>query len=117
MIKKVKLAIVGGRDFSNKELFIKSIQELPFKLEMIISGGAKGADAFAQEYALENNIHYVEFLPDWGKYGKSAGPKRNKLIVNECEYLIAFWDGSSRGTKSSIIIAKNSDKLYKVYRY
>ncbi len=42
------------------------------------------------------------FIAEWDKYGKSAGYIRNRLIVQESDMIVAFWDGKSKGTKHSI---------------
>lgn len=83
-----------------------AIQESGFQITEVISGGAIGVDAFARRWARENSVRYTEFLPDWNKYGKSAGFKRNVLIVNAAEQLIAVWDGFSRGTHHSVELAR-----------
>ena len=60
----------------------------------------------AYKYAVEKNITVKEFHPDWNKYGKSAGPKRNLQMAEYADALIAFWDDKSRGTASMINFAK-----------
>ena len=42
---------------------------------------------------------------------------RNEDIVGNCEYLIAFWDGQSNGTKHSIGLAKKTNKLLETINY
>ena len=109
----MKLAIVGSRSFSNYE-FMKEI--LAFhSCTQIISGGAKGADTLAKQYAGAHGISIVEFLPNWDRDGKAAGFIRNKKIIDACDELVAFWDKKSRGTKSSIDLAENAGKP--VYKY
>ena len=55
----------------------------------------------ARRFATENHFLLLEYLPDWKKYGKIAGPKRNQLIVNDASHMIAFpLDGP--GTKDAI---------------
>lgn len=76
----------------------------------IISGGARGADALAKKYALENNIPYKEFTADWGKHNKSAGIVRNKQMAEYGDMLVSFWDGESKGSKNMI---ENMKKLNK----
>ena len=73
----------------------------------IVSGGARGADTLGIHYAIDNNIIYEEFLPNYSKYGKKAPFVRNKLIVNNSEIIVAFWDGNSRGTRHSLDYAIN----------
>ena len=117
----MKLAIVGSRGFHDYEFLKKEIktflQENDCCLTVIISGGAKGADKMAEIFATEQDFPIKIFLPDWDKYGKSAGFIRNELIINEADAVIAFWDGTSRGTLSSINLAKEKNKILKVVQY
>ena len=69
-----------------------------------------GADTLGERYADENKITKMIFLPDWKKHGKSAGFLRNTDIVNEAEFVIAFWNGISKGTKDSIEKAEKLNK-------
>ena len=66
-----------------------------YKIDTIVSGGAFGADALAEHYAKWKRLKYKIHRPDWKKYGKLAGFIRNKLIINDCDILVAFWDGTS----------------------
>lgn len=72
---------------------------LPKGTTEIISGGAKGIDACAREYAVSHGIKLTEFLPEYEKYGRSAPLKRNITIIENADLVLAFWDGKSRGTK------------------
>jgi hypothetical protein len=111
----MKLAIVGSRTFDDYEMAKAALKDLV--ITEIVSGGAKGADALAERYAKENNIPVKIFKPDWAKYGRGAGPVRNKLIVEYADKVIAFWDGASKGTKSSIDFATAKGKLLSVKRF
>ena len=106
----MKLAIVGSRGINNIDIGTY-IQEVPTE---IISGGAKGVDTLAAEYAIRNNIKLTEFLPDYKRYGRGTPIIRNSQIVESCDKLIAFWDGKSRGTLSSINLAKKLGKELQV---
>lgn len=114
----MKLAIVGSRAFSNYGLLEKEVDkfiaENKFVVDLIVSGGAKGPDSYAEIYALRNNIPTKVFIPNWDKLGKSAGYKRNIQIIDNCDAVIAFWDGTSKGTKHSIDIATEKNKIIKV---
>lgn len=55
---------------------------LPSDIE-IISGGAKGADSIAEDWATIAYCKCHVFEAEWGKYGKSAGPVRNKRMLDE----------------------------------
>lgn len=43
-----------------------------------------GADRWAEEWALSHSVYLKIFPAQWGKYGKAAGPIRNKIMA---EYL------------------------------
>nr|QBK89510.1 MAG: DNA recombination-mediator protein A [Pithovirus LCPAC001] len=81
-----------------------------FYPKLIISGGAKGVDTLAQKYAQDNNIEMKIHHAEWNKYGKSAGPIRNQLIVNDITHLLALPVKNSVGTYSTINKAKKSNK-------
>ncbi len=70
--------------------------------DVIVSGGARGVDSLAAAYARANSLALVEHKPDYRRYGKAAPHVRNDLIVADADRVVAFWDGKSRGTKSTI---------------
>jgi len=108
----MKLAIIGSRSF-NDVAFISSELDKLFesnRLDLIVSGGARGADSIGTEWARSKGIPCKVHLPDWDRYGKSAGFIRNELIINDCDAVIAFWDGKSRGTLHSINLAKKKGR-------
>ena len=111
-----KYAIVGGRDFNDYQS-LKNVMAVQEGVNLIVSGGAKGADSLAERFAKENSIPFKVFHAEWDVYGKSAGYKRNLQIINECDVVIAFWDGCSKGTKHSIDIARSLGKSLQVYSY
>ena len=107
-----RLAIVGSR--SCPPVDIASF--LPFVPDTIVSGGAYGADTYAREYAIKNNIPIVEFLPDYKRYGRNAPIIRNMQIVDNCDFLLAFWNGTSGGTKFTTDYAEKRGVPYKIIR-
>lgn len=112
----MRLAIVGSRTFDDWELFKREVNKVKTK-EEIVSGGARGADHFAEVYANEYNLSIKVFKADWDRYGKKAGFKRNKLIEEYSDMCIAFWDGKSRGTAHTISLFKKGNKEIKVIEY
>ena len=80
-----------------------------------MSGGAKGADTLAENWAEEYGIPITIFRPDWKAYGKAAGPIRNTDIVNECTHMIAFPSVKGKGTQDSIKKAKENGKLVEIF--
>ena len=107
-----RLAIVGSRNCPPIDI----ASNIPFIPSAIVSGGALGADTYAKEYAIKNNIPIVEFLPDYKRYGRNAPILRNIQIVENCDFLLAFWDCISRGTKFTIEYAEKRGVPFKIIR-
>lgn len=100
----MKVAIVGSRDFndySQLHYMMRKLCEM-FPITEIISGGARGADSLAELFAKNYDLPTTIIKPDWNKFGKSAGMIRNGEIIKAADFVVAFWDGRSRGTKNSI---------------
>ena len=108
----MKLAIIGSRKCSHIDI----ASHLPFMPDVIISGGAIGVDTYAKEYAIQNGIIYEEYLPDYSRFGRSAPILRDIEIVRNCDYLLAFWNGESKGTKFTIEYAQKFGKPVRIIR-
>ena len=106
------LAIIGSRNCPAVDIEAY-LDEMP---DAIVSGGAKGADTYAREFAEKKGIRLIEHLPDYGKYGKAAPLVRNRLIIDDCDKVLAFWDGKSKGTKYAIDYAESKGKPIKIIR-
>lgn len=115
----MKLIIAGGRDFNNYDLVEKEANEMVSGVQNveIISGLARGADLLGCRFAEENGYPLRGFAAEWGKFGRAAGPIRNKLMAKNATHLLAFWDGKSRGTKHMIEYAKELGLGVKVVNY
>jgi hypothetical protein len=98
----MKLIIAGGRNITDYALVLQGMQESGFSPTEIVSGMALGVDTLAIQYAQENNLPLAEFHADWSKFGRSAGPRRNRQMAEYADALLAIWDGESRGTKNMI---------------
>jgi len=81
---------------------------------IFLSGGCKGADILGERYAKENGFKIERHPAKWNKYGRAAGPLRNKQMAELCDYVICFWDGKSKGSKSMIEYAKSLNKPVRV---
>lgn len=113
----MKIAVIGSRDFSDVKLLEEKLDTFKNRIIELISGGAQGADTIAEAWAIVNNIPVTLFKPDWKTYGKAAGIKRNKQIIESCDYCIAFWDGKSKGTASSLKFCKQLNKPFEIVAY
>ena len=107
----MKVAIIGSR-----KLNVENLQDyLPEDTDEIVSGGAKGIDTCARNYALKNDLKLTEFRPEYNKYGRGAPLRRNETIVNYADMVLAFWDGESRGTKFVINYCEKVGKECKIF--
>lgn len=116
----MKIIIAGSRDFNDyNKLKIQCnylLGNVKSEIE-IVSGTASGADKLGEKYAEEMGYKLTMFPANWDKYGKAAGPLRNKEMAEYSDALIAFWDGKSRGTASMINQAKKLKLKVKVCTY
>jgi len=102
----MKVIIAGSRNFNDYNLLKSSCDNLltQFTNIEIVSGTARGADKLGERYAREKGYSIKEFPANWS-LGKSAGYIRNDEMAKYADMLIAFWDGTSKGTKHMIDLA------------
>lgn len=117
MIKRIVVA--GCRDYNNyeeaEEYIDICISEIRKKYSLIfVSGGCSGADLLGEKYAEKNGFKTERYLADGKRYSRAAGPLRNEEMAKAADYIICFWDGQSRGTKSMINLAKKHNKPLRV---
>jgi hypothetical protein len=120
----VRLLICGDRHWDDYALIKKEIQDFNDNvdtIEAIIQGGAKGADFCGKLAAIELGIPYEEFLADWDRQGKRAGPLRNQRMLEEGkpDYVLAFHDDfeNSKGTKSMVNIASKAGVMFNIIHH
>lgn len=103
----VRVLVCGGREYTDSEKVYDVLGTLP-KVSIVIEGGATGADCFADEWATTSGTPHLKFTADWDQYGKSAGPIRNKKMLEEGrpDLVIAF--GGGKGTANMISIARKA---------
>ena len=131
LTSEIKLKII--------EVIDEKIMQFPNEL-VLISGMALGIDTLFAKIAIELNLPFIAALPCVGQqsrwpeksrkqyfeilqnelceihYVSNSGytnfcmQKRNEWMVNECNILIAVWDGSSGGTSNCIKYAKKVNR-------
>ena len=108
----MRVAVIGSRG-----LHVDHLEDyLPEGVTEIVSGGAKGIDTCAREYAQRHGLKLTEFLPEYEKYGRGAPLRRNITIIEYADFVLAFWDGKSRGTKYVIDNCKKQNIPVAVYQ-
>jgi YspA, cpYpsA-related SLOG family len=100
----LKLLVCGGRDYNNIVKLNKVLDT--YNIDCIIEGGAPGADKLAKLYGTNKGICVLTCEANWNKYGKSAGPLRNKWMLDygRPDLVVAFPGGS--GTASMVALAE-----------
>ena len=106
----MKVLIAGSRNITDYDLSVC----VPNETTLIISGGAKGVDTLAEEYADKHKISKLILRPDYKKYGKAAPLLRNEQMVDIADYIIVIWNGQSKGTKHTLDYAKKKSKTVKI---
>lgn len=116
----VRVCVCGGRDYTDKAKATEALNKMrsqtpPWVDMVVIHGNAKGADTLAKEWAIENNIKHESYNADWEKHGNSAGPIRNKRMLDSgLNLLVAFPGG--RGTAHMVSICKGAKvRVWKPY--
>ena len=113
------VAIIGSRTGISWPFFQARMHEhttqhgFPNK---VISGGAKGVDTMAKDWALLHHIPFEGFLPQYRSHNDRRAPLiRNDKIIKAADEIIAFHDGESPGT--TYVIRKARSQQKKVYVY
>lgn len=107
------IAVVGSRCFNNANLFFKEVSIIK-NISLIISGGAAGADTYAEKFADFNKIPKLIIKPNYVKYGKNAPLVRNHIIIRSADFILIFWNGKTTGTAHALSLAKKYKKPYKI---
>tara|TARA_B100000029_G_C17198090_1_gene823290 strand:+ start:232 stop:645 length:414 start_codon:yes stop_codon:yes gene_type:complete len=135
MTTKIKIGIVGSRNYTDKQKVKDLIFEIREKygedVEIVSGGQRDGADGYAKKFALEFDMDYVEFPPahyNWNMHCKLPATKynkpyyvtnyfkRNKQIAEYSDIIVAFIPKgvNSRGTMNTIHHAEKLKKLIKI---
>ncbi|HKB33915.1 MAG TPA: hypothetical protein VKF16_08615 [Candidatus Dormibacteraeota bacterium] len=111
----MKVAIVGSRRFSEPLRVSDYVNSLPPRAS-IITGSASGVDAAATKAARAKGIAVLVMPASFDELADPAkSAARNQRLVDACDVLVAFWDGSSKGTRATVERALDSGKEVHVY--
>jgi hypothetical protein len=84
-----KIAVIGSRNYPHLDRVRRYVEKLE-EGTIVVTGGARGVD-------------------------KTAGFKRNTQIVNDADVVVAFWDGTSRGSLDTITKAVKCNKTVIIF--
>jgi|SRR6185312_683029 len=100
-----RVCVCGSRTFANRDWLFHVLDTLDGRhhIYLIATGDAAGADECARAWARERGRRLDEFAADWRQYGRSAGPRRNAMMLNAAnpDVVVAF-PGNGRGTWDTI---------------
>lgn len=119
----MRVIIAGGRDAPKEAVFAAMVQAFHDEfyprmvLNEVVSGAARGADTYGEEWAKERGVPIKRFPAKWDEHGKKAGPLRNIEMGDYADALIAVWDGKSKGTQHMINYAKKKGLDVYVFNY
>lgn len=105
----MKILVCGGRTYSDRLHLFETLDALHAKkpIELLINGGANGADSLAADWAASRSVPCHTEYAKWRKYGKEAGPRRNRaMLVYEPDLVVAFPGGI--GTASMCHLAEKA---------
>lgn len=104
----MRVLVCGGRDYTDTARVFAVLDKLQAgrPLDVVIEGGAKGADACAKEWAFRRSVSVETYEAEWDVHGTFAGPVRNKRMLQEGrpDLVIAFPGG--KGTRSMVGLAR-----------
>ena len=105
----VRIIVCGGRDYANRAFVFKVLDHILLTrgISEIIQGEAPGADRWAREWAINRDVPLTRCRAEWEKYGKRAGPLRNRhMLTLKPDGVVAFPGG--RGTQDMITAAQEA---------
>ena len=114
---EMRIVVCGSRSWRDWSTMEAALRHLP-RGSQVVHGDARGADRMAGSVA-ERLGHSVARMPaDGERYGTSAGMRRNEQMLTcvKPDLVMAFWDGSSRGTRDMIERARRAGVRVRVYR-
>lgn len=103
-----KVLVCGDRNWDNYHRIATILDDISMWHDgeiHIIHGGAKGADTLAGEWAKNTGRECTEVVADWKRYGRAAGPIRNKAMLDlNPDLVIAFHSDitKSKGTANMV---------------
>ncbi len=124
-----KVIVAGSRNFNDYVIVKQKLDELIKEPIIIVSGCAAGPDTLGEQYADEKGYNIEKHPANWsdlnvtpckikynsyGAYNALAGHNRNRDMLNSIisnadgGFVVAFWDGNSRGTANMMDISRKS---------
>ena len=106
---------MGSRRFSESQRVADYVGSLPPRAS-IITGSASGVDAAVTRAARAKGIPVQVIAASFDEQSDpSRSAARNQRLIDACDVLVAFWDGTSKGTRATVERALDSGKEVHVF--
>lgn len=108
----MRVQITGDRNWTDRSVIEKALRVVMTETghaPVVVHGAARGADSLSGEVAEELGCTVEVYPADWLKYGKAAGPIRNKQMLDTGpDVVLAFHDDleNSKGTRHCVTEAE-----------
>jgi hypothetical protein len=106
------LIVAGSRDLIHNQhcvVVANAIQQWISEhgpVTRVLCGDCRGADTFGRHWAETVGVSVLRYQPDWDRYGKAAGPFRNRAMVRDADGLVVVRYRDSRGSKNVLGLAQ-----------
>jgi len=107
--KLARVLVTGSRNWTDREIVHTALDKILEDGPVVLVQGDcdTGADFFARSWARNNNVEIEHHPAAWKSQGRSAGPRRNKQMVDKgADICLAFQIGNSKGTQNCIDLCR-----------
>lgn len=103
----MRVLVCGGRDYDDADFLRRSLWQLHLQplFDLVIQGGAKGADQLAEQWCMDHAIPCLCVPAPWPTKGKSAGILRNlRMLEWKPDLVVAFPGGNGTAHMARIAV-------------
>jgi predicted polyphosphate/ATP-dependent NAD kinase len=95
-----RILVCGGRDFKDAAMVEWALNRILWRVQaiddgmVVVHGDCRGADRLGQDWAEINGIQTEKHPANWRAHGRSAGPLRNRqMLETGIDLVVAFPGG------------------------
>ncbi|HEY9063253.1 MAG TPA: DUF2493 domain-containing protein [Pseudobacteroides sp.] len=113
----MRVLIAGSRFYTDYQKILAVVKSID--IDLVIAGGCRGADTLAVRVARQCGVKYIEYLADWKRFGKSAGPIRNAQMIKmeKPDLVLIFHDdlARSKGSRDMLSRVLSANIPYRIF--